>query len=673
MSDGHAAWRPDIEGLRAIAVTLVVGYHYAGEWISGGYVGVDAFFVISGYLITQTLLRLHGTQGPSTGALAHFWARRARRLLPHALLVLAVAGLVAAWWLPVSTASQLGDEIAWAAGYALNWLFVVRANDYLRWGESAQSGLLNYWSLAVEEQFYLAWPALLLALLGRPEAARLRLAGAVTASLFVLSLGANLWWAQSGLTFAFFASPLRAWELLVGAVLALHAQSGRPWPVALARHGPGLAWLGLAGMVWAAITFDHDTSHPGLPTLVPVAATAMLIAAAGASPRSVPSRLLGSSVAQAIGARSYAIYLWHWPVLVLGSSLMPPWPTEMRSAVLLGLSVALAELGYRWVEAPVRWRLAPRARNATVLTIAVTASATVMAAGLALGEWARERVASAPASVAERPVGLPPLAVTQADLPVVYANGCHVLIEADAPSLDCRFGPTTAPPAVALIGDSHAAQWVPAIVPAAQARGTAIWTWTKSGCPFSDVTVWNAEARAPYRECDRWREAVLAELRRARSTAVVVSNLMDDETQIVDKASGALLRGRAAQAAMDAGVVRLLSRLRQAGHTVVLIRDTPRARPDILACLYSQTVPSACERSRREAVTPNPREGRIAASAKVVLWDFSDRICGPDRCPVFMEQERRAIYRDSTHLSATFAATLGAAVAERWAATPGLP
>lgn len=668
-------WRPDIEGLRALSIALVVGYHYAGTWVPGGYLGVDVFFVVSGYLITLTLLGLQESHGPTGAALLAFWARRARRLLPNAFLAMLTVCGVGALWLPDAGRSGLGDEVAWAAGYAINWLFVERAADYLRWGETDKSALLNYWSLAVEEQFYLVWPGVLLACLGagRLSGRRLRAALAVTIVLCLVSLGATIVVAESTRTLAFFSSPLRAWELLAGAALALHVRTERPRHPALVRVAPALAWMAAAALVASAFVFDHETPHPGVVTLVPVGATLVLIAAMGVAPSASVARSLGSGVAQVLGARSYSIYLWHWPVWVLGSSLWPQTGVATRALVLLALALLLAEAAYRWVESPARWRWATGARDGVVIACALLASVALVATGLALGQWARERGASAPAGALDRPTGLPPLARTMADLPVVYENGCHLGIEPEAPAPGCRLGGSPKGPAVVLLGDSHAAQWLPPLLEVASGRGVALWAWTKSSCPFADVTIWNGEARAPYRQCDRWRQAVLAELAGLGPTTIFVSNLMDDATVLVERDSGALLRGQAAAAAFDAGLARALRQLREAGHRVVVIRDTPRARPDVLGCLYSHADARACERRRHEALPAVARDLVIAGALGLTVWDFTDRICGPRTCPVLMDRERRSVYRDPTHLSATFAATLAPALEAQWKATAGLP
>lgn len=659
-----SAFRADIEGLRALSVSVVVVYHYAAAALPGGFVGVDVFFVISGYLITLSLLDGHRRGLGWRDELFGFWARRARRLLPHALLVLATTATAGALWLDDLAASRLGSDVAWAAGYAVNWLYVVRAVDYLRWGETDASVLLNFWSLAVEEQFYLVWPVLLLALwrsCGTDGAQARRLAVGGAAALAALSFAGALVVGESRLTLAFFASPLRAWELLAGAALALHQRGGPALP---ARQGSWLAALGLAAVLASAAGLSHDSHHPGWPTLLPVAGALALIAGMGAAPQSVLARAFGSAPLRALGARSYAIYLWHWPLLVLAQALWRERPTWLALACLL-VSLLLAEAGYRWVEVPARWRWAQGWRAGRVLAWGLAGSACIAAAGLVLRH-------AADAGWRGRAPGLPPLAQVQNDLAPVYANGCHLGVQPTAPAPACRFG-DAALPAVLLFGDSHAAQWMPPLAAAAAARGHALVSWTKSSCPSADVTVWNAAARGPYHACDAWRETVFAQLAVLRPAFVVLANFDDASAEFVDRTTGARLAGAAAAAAYETGLVRTLERLRATGVPAVVLRDNPRPRPDLLGCLYGGAPPRACDHDRLLARPAGGTELRAAHATGTVLWDLSDAICGPTACPALVPGDDGrpiVVYRDDHHLSARYAARLAPAMGQAWDAAP---
>ncbi|MCG3189373.1 MAG: hypothetical protein LKCHEGNO_01747 [Burkholderiaceae bacterium] len=644
------AFRPEIEGLRAVSIVLVLAHHFAPTWAPGGYLGVDVFFVISGYLITTSLLAHQGAGRTLLDSLLDFWSRRARRLLPNALLVLVVATLVGAWALPDPAASRLGADVSWAAGYAINWLYVLRSVDYLRSGETAHSALLNYWSLAVEEQFYLVWPIVLLLVLGRGRAWRWALA------LGSLSILGAIWIGQSRLALAFFSSPLRAWELLLGAALAL---------APLRQGSAATAWLGALSVVLAVATMTPDSHHPGIVTLLPVFGSVALIAGMAQAPLSALTRAMGCAPMRWVGARSYSLYLWHWPVLVLGSAL---WASThwVKGLVLLALALLLSETAYRWVESPARWRWGRSAPARRVLLLALVGSLAVALLGHGL-RFAAERGLRATHFAQSGRVGrLPPLQDTKSDLPVVYANRCHLGLEPGPPPSHCLLGHAAGERAAVLFGDSHAAQWVPALLPVASERGLALAAWTRSSCPSADVTVWLPASRGVYRACDDWREAVFRALEAIKPEVIFIANFDDDAIVLVDRTSGQLVRGAAAQAAFEVGLVRTLRRLRAMGHRVVVIRDTPRPRQDVIECVYAGGDSQRCELSLTEATSNARADSTAAAAAGVSLWDLDGQICPGRRCPVVDPQTGRLVYRDDNHLSASFAATLAPALAARW-------
>jgi peptidoglycan/LPS O-acetylase OafA/YrhL len=672
----HAGFRPDIEGLRAVSIGLVLLFHAFGAALPGGFIGVDVFFVISGFLITNSLLDQHAPGQSLAANLARFWARRVRRLLPNALLVLVVVSLVAAWTLNDVALARLGAEVGWSAVDAVNWLFLRRSVDYLRWGENDASVLLNYWSLAVEEQFYLVWPLVLLGLLrwgGRRTAApRLALGAALV--LGGASFVHMLWLGESSLTAAFFASTARAWELMVGAGLALLLRAGHRLPAPWAHP---VAWAGMLAIVLAAGGVSAATAHPGWSTLLPVLGAAAVIGGLHTRPAAPLTRLLGAAPMRAVGARSYSIYLWHWPVLALGALWWPGHGAAVEAG-LLAASLLLAEAAWRWVETPARRTWALRRPSARVLAAGLAASVAVFATGVLLITGAETGLRSALLPGAPRGVaGLPSLREVRADLPVVYRNGCHADFAAVAPAEDCRVGPADAPadtPVVLLFGDSHAAQWLPALQVAAAERGMSVVSWTKSACPSADVTVWIPAMRGPYEACDRWRESVLARVERLRPALVVVSNFVDDAAELVDRSGGGRLTGPPAAATFDAGLQNTLERLRAAGVPVVLMRDNPRPRRGALGCLYASADPSACARPRAEALPPDARDLRAARAAGVPAWDLGPAICADVRCPVVVPGSLpgavQVVYRDDDHLTAGFVATLAPALASVWAARP---
>lgn len=633
---------------------LVVVYHFFPAILPGGYVGVDVFFVISGYLITLTLANgLVEVQGGSS-VLREFWARRLRRLMPNALLVLATAGVAGVLLLSEFSLKRLGSDIFWSAIYSTNWLFVLRSIDYLVWDEAQKSPLLHFWSLAVEEQYYLLWPLFLVAL-RRTRLWRWR--AHVVSIAFAAGLLYCVVLASRNQTAAFFSTPARAWELTAGAWLALESR----WLAGL-RQSSIIALSGLVAIGASALIFSDDTPHPGLVTFLPVAGAALVIAAQTDPGRSL-GRLLNWRPLQVVGARSYSIYLWHWPVLVFGSVLIPHRGPGAQLALLAGALLA-AEAAYRLVERPARFRWAQDWSGRRVATVACSAGLLLAAGGLTLRALGasdlRELAGLRPAAVA---TGLPPLQQVRADLPEIYRNGCHLSLEA-VQSPPCLSGEPDAAATVVLFGDSHAAQWFSALDAATRREKLKLHSWTKSSCPSVQVPAWNPVAKSAYIQCNEWRDSTLERIVELKPRWVVLSNLVEPSPVLADASGARPLRGRAATHAWMSGLEAVIRRLQGAGIGVVLIRDVPKPRPDILDCLYAAPDPAHCALSKAEATAVSPLDVMVAKRLKVTVWDFVDDVCSGDTCPV-LRDSGVVVYRDSNHLTDTEVRRLVPAVSER--------
>ncbi|MFK5634337.1 MULTISPECIES: acyltransferase family protein [unclassified Ornithinimicrobium] len=509
-SSPQAVLRGDIEGLRAIAVLMVLAYHLGLPGSSGGFAGVDVFFVISGYLITNQLVREATRDGRVS--LPRFYARRARRLLPAATLVL-VCTSVAGWLLlPRGRHAELGTEVLAATGYVVNWLFAYREVDYL--AEDADPSLVqHYWSLSVEEQFYVVWPLLIIATLWVARRLRLRFRPVLTVVLAGLVIGSAAWsvvhTAASPGT-AYFATTTRAWQLGVGALLVLLT------PLLARLRRPAASAAAWTGLVLIGVTFlavSTRTPWPGSAAALPTLGTAAVIAAGIAWPSSPPARLLGVPPMRFLGALSYGLYLWHWPALRLLEETHPDARLPTRLAVGL-LSVLLAWLTLRLVENPIRFGRAVGSSPRPALAMGAAAMSVSAALGLSLLLTAPRLEAPAadavgaialvdPASrtttelravddpsraVAHVDTLTPDPAVVEKDISVAYRDGCQVSLQGTErrPDDACWYGDLDGDVVVALVGDSKMEQWSSALHAIGRVEGWRIKVYTKSGCGFVD-------------------------------------------------------------------------------------------------------------------------------------------------------------------------------------------
>jgi len=619
------AWhRRDIEGLRAVAVLLVVLYHCGVPFLGGGYVGVDVFFVVSGYLITSLLLR----EAASTGRISilGFYARRVRRLLPAALLVTAVTVVAAYRWLPPLRAPQVALDGLVTTVYGLNYRLAGVGIDYLR-SDAAPSPLQHFWSLAVEEQFYLLWPLLLVA--GRRTKFAL---GALVAASFALSV----WQTTANPTWAYFGLHTRAWELGAGALVAV---LGGRLPKAFAP-------LGVGAIVTAAVVFTDRTAFPGYAALLPVVGTVAVLLA--------PSRLLDAAPLQAIGRLSYSWYLWHWPFLAFGGG---------PKLVLAAGALVAAALTYALVENPVR-RLRLPARR----TVAAGLAVTVLAAGayLALYRTAAEPTSSYAAPVLSslhpaalgRPVPVvpgnltPALTKATADRSRPYRDGCASGFTDATIRKPCAYGDLASTTTVVLFGDSHAGAWFPAVEAIALRRGWKLVVVTKSACSAASVRIYQAKLNRPFDECVRWRESAWDYIGSLGPAAIVMTSA----------AAGGDLADRTADpdATWIAGWTRSAELLARTGARLYLIEDTPYQLSDVPECLSAHRwSPAACAVDRASALPHAARRDRIGDALRrrgVTTIDPTPWFCTATACPVIVGNV--LVYRDASHLTATYARLL---------------
>ena len=670
--------RRDIEGLRALAVALVVVYHLWPGALPGGFVGVDVFLVVSGFLITSHLLE-HPPRRPRD--LAEFWGRRIRRLLPASFLVLAVT-LALSWrFAPVTQWAETSRQVLASTFYVENWALAERSVDYLA-ADAAASPVQHFWSLGVEEQFYLVWPVLVLLLAwgARRVARGPRVRGRfwVTAGMGVVvaaSFAWSLYLTGADPARAYCETPVRVWELGAGAILAGVAPRVARVLGDRARLRGVLAWAGLGAIVTGAFVLDGTVPFPGVAALLPVLGTVAVVGAHAAGPWS-PHAALAARPVQRLGSVSYSVYLWHWPLIVLFPHVTGRERGVVGSLGVVLVTLVLASLTKHLVE--------DRLRGAHPLGVPLRRTYIFMGAGMlvlvALVAGVRLDLARTEAAAAERlaaavddadrcfggaalvtegcePHGTELLlepAVAAEDKPAPYADDCWVL-GSFSEQKTCTYG-STAPGAkeVALVGNSHAGHWLPALQVLAEEQDFRITTYLISECFTVAAEI---EFRNPTRSerCQAWNERVVRETTDGRFDAVVVSNRTARHLAGVPPE-------QQPTAAREA-YAQTLGRWSEAGLPVVVIRDTPYADvenvPDCVAAHLGEL--AVCDGDRgREQADPLFDAALTHDDPALRTVDLTDRICRADTC--YSVVGGVIVYFDSGHLSATFARSLAPAL-----------
>ncbi len=699
---GQKNFRPDIEGLRAVAVLGVVLFHAGMPGVGGGYVGVDVFFVISGYLITGLLWREANSTG--TVRLRSFYGARARRLLPASALVGVVTAIGAAVLLPpLQARTVFGDGIA-SALYVSNYRFILQGVDYSApW--LPPSPFLHYWSLGVEEQFYLVWPPLILGTAWLIRRMRRRTRSEATVSqrpyLLVLSLVAVVSLALSLATsywapfLAFFSLPTRAWQLAIGGLIALTATQWRRLPPQAA------AIIGCAGLLVILVTCNQlsaNTLYPGTAALLPTLGAAMVIGAGCAAPTRGCGRFLGLAPMRAIGRISYSWYLWHWPVLlfaplVFGHSL--GLAARLAAAVL---SAGLAVLTLWFIENPLRF--APKIRNSPGRSLGLGALATAVAAGVGAALFvvvpapvghgapaaplnftalppplARSDIAAYDAAVRQTfarvqaavaasvdikavPSNLqPPLAGAADELNDVYLNGCMLSGWQVAPA-DCASGDTASPTTVAVVGDSNAAMWNQGFRKVAEQRQWRLEMMVKAGCPLLDLPITSPQLHREYTECEQWRGQVVDRLRAKHPALVVVTMWRHYGTDY-----GYSADFTSYSPAWIGSLTRLVRQLRDAGSQVLVLGPTPDPQSVPPVCLSGNLDnATACASSTSASLNSSGIAAEAAATkaAGGEYADLTDLFCTSQRCPVIVGDT--LVYLDKNHVTIEYVRQLAPAV-----------
>ena len=483
----------EIQGLRALAAILVLVFH--AKFLPGGFVGVDIFYVISGFLITGLLLKELNSNGRIS--LKAFYLRRSKRLLPASFLVLFITAIVAWLLLPPISRGSIGRDLIATTLYVSNYLFAWWQNDYQNLN-AVPSPFIHYWSLAVEEQFYLFWPIFIIAL-AKLKSSRKFLIGFWSVTIITFTLG--VWLTVLAPIWAFYSLPTRSWELSIGALIALLPR--------LQNQKRVVAIIGLVALLVSTFWFSEATAFPGFYALLPVLGTAALLSSIGNWPNLI-KWLATNRISLWLGKISYPLYLWHWPVLVLPIALLSRDLLVWERIVALLITVLLADLTNRFVEEPLRVKdISPRR------LIQIVGLAMVLSVLLGLGIM---KTTTSSILVDGKQTTLASIEAR----PITYENGCHLNYHQSISPL-CEFGKLDSTKTVVLYGDSHAAQWFPALNKLADEKGFKLISLTKSACPSIAVTRASVGA-FQMKNCEEWRSSAISRIAVMKPDLVILSS-----------------------------------------------------------------------------------------------------------------------------------------------------
>lgn len=614
-----SVFRPDIEGLRAIAIVAVILYHADVPGFGSGYIGVDAFFVISGFLITGILVReADRTQHID---LLRFWGRRAARLLPNAILTLTATIVGIMTLASVLTREAGAGDVAATLLYYANFHFSARTLDYF--DQSVQSSpVLHFWSLSVEEQFYLFWPVCIVPGLWMFKRLNRPVTLVFLGVLALGSFGAMIYWSRIEPSRAFFDTESRVWQLAFGAMLAVRLPPTR-WAAAI-------GWVGLVGLLLSIGLLDLLPLNPRVASVIPTLAAAAALYGGSGSPTYGANPVLGNAVMQWIGRRSYSLYLWHWPLLVFAA------PAVGRGFTIL-LIVPIASLAFAWVEQPLR--IAAPARLSPPKLVGIAVAACFGAAVLAF--WLPRLD---PAYASARGDILKRLIEAKNDGPHLIGPSCKT--QADADNGVCLFGKPGGAKRVALYGDSHAEQLIDGINAAAVAAGWEFRVWARGGCSPIDFETNDAA-------CTAFHRGVYDSIAQFKPDLILVASANGGSVHLHDKITGKEIEAAESVPIWKAGFKRALERLAGIAPRVGVVRDTPmNTKPMGTECLETRA-PAECLTPRAEALRADAPDVAVARTMPGIrLLDLSDRFCDPKFCPAM--KDGQIVFRaDDNHITRT--------------------
>jgi peptidoglycan/LPS O-acetylase OafA/YrhL len=669
--------RRDIQGLRAVAVLLVIANHLFG-WPLGGFIGVDVFFVISGFLITGLLLREHARTGRIS--FGNFYRRRIKRILPASLTVIVVTVIVGFVVFAQTRFESLFVDGLWATLFSANWRFITLGTDYMHVND-AVSPLQHYWSLSIEEQFYFVWPIILLAVLTVVAKRKLRAAAIAISAIGVLSFAWAMLETADQPTWAYFSTFSRAWELAAGALLAIASTRLSAMP---SRARPILAWGGLATIAVGVVFIVPETAFPGPFALVPVLG-ACLVIAAGIGRSQQGMWLLSNRGMGYVGDISYSLYLWHFPVIVFAGIFLAETPRRL-AVVALGVTILLSVLSYHFIENPARLQSGRSRIVVPAVGISGVLALSLAAVSIAPQPSAAEQPSSAQSSVLREG--------DSAARSVLWADIDDALDQTDWPELNptydgtkssdkapewvkdgclgneagsdpdpiknaerCRYGETGSDKVAVVLGDSVAISWVPGIRSALEPLGYQIEVVTAQQCPAASLPAQYNDG-SDMEGCDELRAWALDRIAHTQPDLVIASSVPSTLSRL---SSGSV--GAAAQQEWELGMAKTLTRLTESADRVVLLQSPP-SRNGGEACALKNSVPSDCLLQQTESYAlMDEADSNAASSTGAVYAATSSWFCSIDgQCPAFTGTMPVTV--DGPHLTAAYSEKLAPVLRE---------
>ena len=662
--------RSDIQGLRALAVLIVVIYHLRPEALPGGFVGVDVFFVISGFLIIGSVSRTAAKD--ASMSVLDFYARRVRRLLPASAVVLLAVMVGAVLLLAQSRWQNISSDVLFSLLQVQNWHQALSAVSYAGATQEV-SPLQHFWSLAVEEQFYLVIPFFFLGITLVARAANRSPGRLIVPALSVIAVASfaySIYLSDHEHTIAYFATTTRIWELAVGGLAALVPRMFKGSERLAAAHG----WLGASAIIVPAFILNTNMPFPGSVAAIPVLGTALLLRSGSltASVSWSAARALSVRPMTFVGDVSYSLYLWHWPVIVFAVALLGRTPRIREAFLLAALSLLLATASYHLVEQRFRHHSKGADWSAYRRVYAMAVGVVMVVSLTAWVPWQVIEVKRAQLSTelsdrdypgaqawSNRPAAVPsglPIrpdpSVAMQDVPVTSAGSCGIYDPAGVADTDCWFG-SAAPqgtPVVVVVGDSHAGQFVDPLIAVSKKIPLRIHAMVRNGCPFALNPP--QSAATVFSNCSSQNIVTAEKIAAAKPDLVLVAGMRESGY------SRALGWTWAPQAPLVDGYVQALSRLRSAGLRVAVIADLPYPQGNPVECVQKHADPSACATPVSEALE-NGGDALVSAAGRVdgvEVVDLSRQFCRDGLCPAVIGNV--LVYRDN-HMTNTFAKSLG--------------